>query len=128
MELTDPRDVDWTRPTVDHVHLRVADLAASRRFYDRVLEPLGIPFVLDSEHLIQFGTLALSDDGPPTVGAHVAFVARSEQAVDAFHAAGLAAGGANHGTPGPRPHAAYAAFLLDPDGNNIEAAYRNWGG
>lgn len=65
MKLIDPREVDWSRPTVDHIHLRVADLAASRAFYGELLEPLGIPFVLDLEHLVAFGSLALSDDAPP---------------------------------------------------------------
>lgn len=126
MELTDPSEVDWSRPTLDHVHLRVSDLATSRRFYGRVLEPLGIPFVLATDHLVQFGSLALSDDGPPTSGAHVAFVASGPDAVDDFHAAALAAGATDHGAPGPRAHGAYAAYVLDPDGTNVEAAHRSW--
>lgn len=129
LELTDPRTHDWTQVTVDHVHLRVADLARSRAFYGTVLEPLGVPFLLDLPHLVGFGNLALSADGPPTTGAHVAFVAPTTEAVDAFHAAGLAAGATDNGAPGPRPHAPYAAYLLDPDGTNVEAVCRvgQWG-
>lgn len=126
MELTDPRTVDWSRPTVDHVHLRVSDLAASQAFYDAALEPLGIPFLLDLPHMKAFGSLAISDDGEPTRGAHVAFVAWSRAAVDAFHAAAIAAGGTDNGAPGDRPHGAYAAYVLDPDGTNVEAAFRVW--
>lgn len=116
---------DWTRLVIDHVHLRVADLDASTRFYATVLEPLGVPQLLDLPNLKGFPNLALSDDGPPTERAHVAFVARSRDEVDAFHAAGLAAGARDNGAPGPRPHGAYAAYLLDPDGTNVEAAFRD---
>ena len=124
MLTADSSTYDWSRPTVDHVHLRVADLAASRAFYGALLEPLGIPLLLDLPHLVGFGNLALSADGPPTTNAHVAFVAATREAVDAFHAAGLAAGGRDNGAPGPRPHGAYAAYVLDPDGTNVEAACR----
>jgi hypothetical protein len=55
--------------TLDQVHLRGTDLAISKAFYDRILEPLGIPFGLDTEHLVQFGSLAFGDDGAPTSGA-----------------------------------------------------------
>ncbi len=92
-----------------------------------MLEPLEIPFVLDAEHLVQFGSLALSDDAAPTAGAHIAFVAPSPEAVDAFHAVTLATGAVDHGAPGPRGHGAYAAYVLDPDGTNVEAAHRSWG-
>jgi len=120
----DPATYDWWRPTIDHVHLRVRDLAASRRFYGAVLRPLGIPLLLDAEHLVQFGHLALSADKAPTTGAHVAFPAADRAAVDAFHAAGLAIGATDNGGPGVREAYApvwYAAHLLDPDGTNIEA-------
>jgi catechol 2,3-dioxygenase-like lactoylglutathione lyase family enzyme len=129
LELADPRTHDWSRPTVDHVHLRVADLDRSRAFYRAALEPLGVPFLLDAHGLLGFGNLALSADAPPTVGAHVAFVAETREAVDAFHAAAIAAGGTDNGAPGPRPHAPYAAFVLDPDGVNLEAVCRvgQWG-
>ncbi len=118
-----PQDWDWSRPVIDHVHVRVKDLDASRRFYEAALEPLGIPVLLDEPHLVQLANLALSADGPAS-RVHVAFVAPSAEAVDAFFAAGVAAGGKNNGEPGPRPYGPYAAYLLDPDGNNVEAAYR----
>jgi catechol 2,3-dioxygenase-like lactoylglutathione lyase family enzyme len=120
----DPADYDWSRVVFDHVHLRVADLAASRRFYDTVLEPLDVPLLLDTPHLVCFANLALSDDGEPSARVHVAFAAATPQLVDAFHATALAAGYRDNGAPGPRPHGAYAAYVLDPDGNNIEAACR----
>jgi len=124
---------DWSRAIFDHVHLRVADLAASRDFYAAVLRPLGIPLMLDAPHLVAFANLALSADGPPSSGVHVAFAAADETAVAAFHAAGLAAGARDNGAPGPRrygpPGSTYhAAYLLDPDGNNVEAVVRSFGG
>ncbi len=124
MPTMDPSEYDWTRVVFDHVHLRVADLAAGRAFYATVLEPLGVPLLLDTPHLVAFANLALSADKPPSTGVHVAFVARSRDEVDAFHAAGLAAGYRDNGAPGPRDHGAYAAYVLDPDGTNVEAAYR----
>jgi catechol 2,3-dioxygenase-like lactoylglutathione lyase family enzyme len=118
---------DWSRPIFDHVHLRVRDLQASKAFYATVLEPLGIPLLLDTEHLLGFANLALSADGPPTEHAHVAFIARSRRAVDAFHEAGVAAGYRDNGAPGLRDYMPgyYAAYLLDPDGTNVEALYRD---
>jgi|SRR4051794_1738655 catechol 2,3-dioxygenase-like lactoylglutathione lyase family enzyme len=126
MTLTaDPATYDWSRQIFDHVTLRVADVAASRAFYAAVCEPLGVPLLTDTARLVQFGSLLLtSDDGPVSSRVHLAFAAASQDAVDAFHAAGLAAGATDNGAPGPRTYGAYAAFLLDPDGNNIEAASR----
>lgn len=123
----DPREYDWSRPVVDHIHLRVRDLPAARDFYGALLEPLGIPLLLDMPHLVAFANLALSADAAPSENVHLAFIAPSKEAVDAFHAAGLAAGGTDNGAPGPRPHADYAAFIRDPDGTNVEATYREWG-
>ena len=122
----DPRDWDWTRVIFDHVHLRVADLAASRAFYATVLEPLGIPLLLESGELVQFANLALSADGLPSERVHLAFVARDRDQVDAFHRAGTAAGYPDNGAPGQRAYGGgvYAAYLLDPDGNNVEAVMR----
>jgi catechol 2,3-dioxygenase-like lactoylglutathione lyase family enzyme len=124
---------DWSRPVFDHVHLRVADLAASRAFYAELLRPLGIPALLDTPELVCFANLALSADAAPSSGVHIAFAAADEQAVAAFHAAGLAAGGRDNGAPGPRrygpPGSTYhAAYVLDPDGNNVEAVFRSFGG
>ena len=116
---------DWTRAIFDHIHLRVVDLERSRAFYAAALEPLGIPLLLDTPHLIQFANLALSADKPPSTGAHLAFTAGSRAEVDAFHAAAIAAGGTDNGTPGPRDYGPYAAYVLDPDGTNLEAAHRS---
>ena len=117
---------------VDHIQLVVADLAASRRFYDAVLAVLGIPLGGSAESHVWFDELFVSKpDGPEAQGKltgrhHLAFQARDRATVDAFHRAGLDAGGRDNGPPGLRPHyhpGYYAAFLLDPDGNNIEAVY-----
>jgi catechol 2,3-dioxygenase-like lactoylglutathione lyase family enzyme len=122
--MTDLSTWDWSRPIFDHVHLRVSDLQRSRAFYEAALEPLGIPLLLDTPHLLGFANLALSDDAAPTTGAHVAFMATSKEQVDAFHAAAVAAGGTDNGAPGPRDYGPYAAYVLDPDGTNLEAAFR----
>src|SRR5438270_10118152 len=80
---------DWTRPIFDHVHLRVADLAHSKAFYATVLEPLGIPLLLDTGEAAQFANLAVSADGPVSERVHLAFMAGSREQVDAFHRAGI---------------------------------------
>jgi len=111
----------------DHVGLRVKDSIASARFYKAALAPLG--YVPDSS-----GTGFGLPDAPAlwlyqsTVahegGTHLAFHAKSRQAVDRFHREGLQAGGRDHGQPGVRADYSpsyYAAFLIDPDGNNVEA-------
>jgi catechol 2,3-dioxygenase-like lactoylglutathione lyase family enzyme len=118
---------DWSRPIFDHVHLRVAELAASKAFYETVLEPLGIPLLIDTEALVAFPNFALSADGPATERAHVAFIGASRQAVDAFHEAGVAAGYRDNGAPGMRDYMPgyYAAYLLDPDGTNVDAVHRD---
>lgn len=126
-------DWDWTRPVFDHLHLRVADLAASRAFYLAALQPLGIPLVWDRPEMVQFPNFALSADGPPSERVHLAFIAADEAAVAAFHAAGLAAGGRDNGAPGRRRYGPptmtyHAAYVLDPDGNNVEAVFRSFGG
>ena len=117
---------------VDHVQMVVADLAASRRFYDAVLGILGIPLGGEADKHFWYDELFVSmPDGPEAAGKltgrhHLAFQARDRATVDAFYQAGLAAGGRDNGAPGERPHyhpGYYAAFLLDPDGNNIEAVF-----
>lgn len=110
---------------LDHVHLRVRDLDTSRRFYRAVAEALGIPFGRDGESSFSVDELYVSDDGEPTAGVHLAFQAEDESAVERFYEAGLAAGGEDNGRPGPRDyHPGYfAAYLFDPDGNNVEAVY-----
>ena len=122
----DPAEYDWSRIVFDHVHLRVADLEASRSFYLTVLEPLDVPLLLDTPELVAFANLALSADGEPSARVHIAFVASSQEAVDAFHATALAAGYRDNGAPGPRAYGPYAAYVLDPDGNNVEAVHRDW--
>ncbi|MES2441215.1 MAG: VOC family protein [Pseudomonadota bacterium] len=116
---------------IDHVQLVVKDLAASRRFYEAQFEVLGIPFGGEGEGFFWFDELAVSSaDSPAAAGkltgpTHLAFQAKDKAAVEAWHKAGLAAGGTDNGAPGERPYhpGYYAAFLLDPDGNNIEAVY-----
>jgi len=114
---------------LDHVGLNVADLNASRAFYLGALEPLGIKPVMEFDGVAcGFGDADkpyfwISQRPIPTPSAHVAFAAPDHATVDAFHAAALAAGGRDNGAPGPReyhPHY-YGAFVLDPDGNNVEA-------
>jgi catechol 2,3-dioxygenase-like lactoylglutathione lyase family enzyme len=108
----------------DHVHLRVADLDVSRRFYEAVLDVLGIP--LGSHDKAFFADeLYVSADGPPTQALHFAFQAADEETVRRFHEAALAAGGRDNGAPGERSYhpGYYSAYALDPDGNNVEAVY-----
>jgi catechol 2,3-dioxygenase-like lactoylglutathione lyase family enzyme len=109
---------------LDHVHLRVRDLEASRRFYEGALAPLGID-VRSGEGSFAADELYVSDDGEPTSGLHLAFQAADEDTVRRFHEAALAAGGTDNGAPGERHyHPGYfGAYVLDPDGNNVEAVY-----
>ena len=117
---------------IDHVQLVVADLAASRRFYDAIFEVLGVPLGGEQDDFFWFDELCVSTadsdaaEGRLTGRCHLAFQATNRDAVDAFHRVALEAGGRDHGAPGERDYhpGYYAAFVLDPDGNNIEAAYR----
>ena len=114
---------------IDHVVLNVSDYAASKRFYDGALEPLGFAVVMEFEGMCGWGRdgkpwLWVAERGETSRGAHVAIRADSRAQVDAFHAAALAAGGRDNGPPGVREHYHanyYSAFAIDPDGNNIEA-------
>ena len=122
---------------IDHVGFAVTDPARSRAFYLAALAPLGITLLMEvGPDLTEAGGTAVGFgcDGKPFfwigdnervgVGTHIAFAVDSRAAVEAFHAAALAAGGTDHGAPGLRPHYHadyYAAFVLDPDGLNIEA-------
>ena len=110
---------------LDPVHVRVADLDESRRFYCAALAALGRQLDDDSEDHFAVGELYVNADRPATSGLHLAFQANSRSAVDRFHAAAIATGGIDHGSPGLRDYGAgyYAAFVLDPDGNNVEAVF-----
>jgi catechol 2,3-dioxygenase-like lactoylglutathione lyase family enzyme len=119
---------------IHHLSLGVADLARAMAFYDRALAPLGWVRVWDrhdaagygrpgGEDVVALYVSARTGAGP---GFHLALTAPSRAAVDAFHAAALAAGAADCGVPGPRPHygeAYYAAFVIDPDGWKLEAVH-----
>ncbi len=119
------------RPTIDHVTLRARDPAASRRFYEAALAPLGFGLEFERDGLLAFGSgesgrLILYAGERPVAGVHLAFSAPSREAVDAFHAAALEAGGRDNGAPGPRPEyhrGYYGAYVFDPDGNNVEAVH-----
>jgi catechol 2,3-dioxygenase-like lactoylglutathione lyase family enzyme len=123
---------------LDHFAVNVSDHAASRAFYEAALKPLGL-----SRNLLRLGLIEPTLDFPGTTGAgedrtpefyigergegtarvHIAFASPDRATVDAFHAAALAAGGRDNGAPGLREYHEhyYAAFVLDPDGNNVEA-------
>ncbi len=109
---------------IDHVHLRVSDLDASRAFYSAALGALGRE-VRSGDGFFACDELWVSVDGPPTGHLHLAFQTDGKEAVRRFHAATIAAGGHDNGAPGVRSyHPGYfGAFVLDPDGNNVEAVY-----
>ena len=120
---------------IDHAGISVSDWDRARAFYDAAFAPMGIsllhvvpPEFTGGARVGGYGRQKpdfwLSDQGEPGPGRHYAFTAGSRAEVDAFHAAALAAGGRDNGAPGPRPHYHehyYGAFVLDPDGNNVEA-------
>ena len=116
---------------IDHLHLVVRDLKASRGFYGALFEVLGIPIGGEAEDYFWADELFISSaDSRAALGVltgrhHLAFQARDRAMVDAFYQAGLAAGGKDNGAPGERRYhpGYYACFLLDPDGNNIEAVF-----
>jgi catechol 2,3-dioxygenase-like lactoylglutathione lyase family enzyme len=118
---------DFRRSIFDHVQLEVADPAESQRFYRTVLAPLGIPVVSETDDWIMFAHLAIGGDRPVSTNVHLSFQAASPQRVDAFHRAGVEAGYRDNGA-GPRYEnfapGIDAAYLLDPDGNNVEAVHR----
>ncbi len=118
---------------IDHISVGVSDLERSARFYEAALAPLGLARLVSRPATIGFGKdypefwINFRDRMPqiaPASGVHICLRARSTAAVDAFHAAALVAGGRSDGAPGLRPHDRvryYAAFIIDPDGNRIEA-------
>jgi catechol 2,3-dioxygenase-like lactoylglutathione lyase family enzyme len=134
------RSPRYRADVIDHVDIRVSDVAASRAFYEAALEPLGIGVVDEAADPNGGAEVGFGDgDGVRfalheptrhpgqdvvTHGAHIAFQAPDPQAVAAFHKAAVARGGTDIGSPGPRPEYSegyYGAFVLDPDGNNVEA-------
>jgi catechol 2,3-dioxygenase-like lactoylglutathione lyase family enzyme len=116
---------------IDHVQLVVKDLATSKRFYRAVFDVLKIPLAGEADDYFWADELFIStQDSQSALGAltgrvHLAFQGKDRETVQRFHAAALAAGGKDNGAPGERPyHPGYfAAFVLDPDGNNIEVVY-----
>lgn len=120
---------------LDHIGIPVSDYARSKAFYERALAPLGIGLAMEvtPEQTGNDWSGGFGSQGKPyfwigpdpnTARTHVAFVAPDRAAVDAFHKAALAAGARDNGAPGLRPHYHehyYGAFVLDPDGHNVEA-------
>jgi catechol 2,3-dioxygenase-like lactoylglutathione lyase family enzyme len=110
---------------LDHVHLRVSDLETSKRFYAAALGAVGLEIGIEGPGFFAADELFVSADGEPTSGVHIAFQAPDQETVHRFHEAVLAAGGRDNGAPGERTYhpGYYAAYALDPDGNNVEAVY-----
>lgn len=114
---------------IDHVHLKVRDLDASKRFYKAVAEAVGVPLFTETEHFFIIDEMFVGTGEPLTQGLHLAFQAKDKETVARFYEAALAAGGTDNGGPGERHYhpGYYAAFVLDPDGNNIEAVWHGPG-
>jgi catechol 2,3-dioxygenase-like lactoylglutathione lyase family enzyme len=110
---------------LDHVHLRVRDLEASKAFYRAVLEAVGQELTMEGDGFFVADELFVSGDGEPTTGLHLALQTTDRESVHRFHEAALGAGGQDNGAPGERDYhpGYYAAYALDPDGNNVEAVY-----
>jgi catechol 2,3-dioxygenase-like lactoylglutathione lyase family enzyme len=118
---------------IDHISVGVSDLDRAARFYEAALAALGLARLVSRPATVGFGKnypefwinlRAGMTKVPPASGVHICLRARTTEEVDAFHAAALNAGGLSDGAPGLRPHdrvSYYAAFILDPDGNRIEA-------
>ncbi len=115
-----------------HLGIAVQDLAKSKEFYEAALAPLGLPLIREKETSVHFGKngrtlFYIHTKGTPPGPIHIAFDADSREKVNAFYAAALKAGGKDNGAPGIRERYSptyYAAFVLDPDGHNIEAISR----
>lgn len=116
---------------IDHVNIPVAELDRARRFYEAVLAPLGYHPIVQDGRAVGFGggnwNFGILETRPPFPPLHLAFVAHSRQQVDEFFEVALRAGARSNGEPGLRDSyhpGYYAAFVLDPDGHNIEAVFR----
>lgn len=128
---------EFSGSLIDHLGIGVSDISHARAFYEQALKPLGITLLANIEaappqsapRRLGFGSsgkpfLWVHATTSPSIGAHIALIAQSHEAVDAFHAAGLAAGGQDNGAPGIRSHyhaGYYAAYVLGPDEVNLEA-------
>lgn len=123
---------------IDHIGIEVSDYKASVDFYKKALAPLGYSLLMEVQGFAGFGlkksggpiaSFWLHQGDHPTGGAHIAFTADDRKAVDAFYEAAIIAGGKDHGKPGLReiyhPNY-YGAFVLDPDGHNIEAVCHSY--
>jgi len=122
---------------IDHAGVKVSDPKKSRHFYEKALAPLGYAALMKvpKEHsgglvIVGWGVAPKPDfwmvEGQPKEKTHIAFRAENKEQVIAFYRAALEAGGQDNGPPGPRPHyhaGYFGAFVLDPDGHNIEAVY-----
>ena len=112
---------------IDHIHLRARNFSATRYFYEKVLAALGVRIEQQGQGWFQVDELFVDAADARTTPTHVhlAFQARDRDMVDAFHKAALAAGGTDNGKPGERDYhpGYYGAFVLDPDGNNVEAVF-----
>lgn len=117
---------------IDHTGIGVADVDRSATFYDAALGALGLRRAMTIDGGVGYGAeypiFWIDRFHPHSTKNHTAFAAKSRADVDAFHAAAIAAGGKDNGAPGLRaggyPPGYYAAFVLDPDGNNVEAVFR----
>lgn len=111
---------------IDHIHLRARDLTATKAFYRAVLTAIGrADAIWETDAHFSADELWIDAADGATSRVHLAFQALDRETVERFHAAGLSAGGTDNGAPGERPYhrGYYAAFLIDPDGNNIETVY-----
>lgn len=114
-----------------HIGIPVADIAKAKAFYDAITPHVGLQFIDASDSSVRYGEdgsarLYMHTRAPSVTNVHICFDVGSREAVDAFYAAALANGAVDHGEPGVRSDYSptyYAAFVLDPDGNNIEAVF-----
>ena len=117
----------YTGRLIDHVHLRAKDFPKTRKFYEAIFAVLGFQIVHSGESWFQLDELYVNaaDPDTPATHVHLAFQARDRAMVNAVYTAAIAAGGIDNGAPGERNYhpGYYGAFVLDPDGNNIEAVF-----